>query len=447
MSETLLRDIAEFCRGARMAESTFGRLAVNDGKLVSRLRLGGRVTTDTVDRVRAFIAREPPRAVNGVPVAIAHPPAEPPGHHHPQLPLLRQPAEIPAVRHHLRREVGHCPTRRHGAGEHPPAAAGVAAVRCRHGRRHRAGAHHAGDAQPLPHHAVLHRRQGDQPRGRAPGAGEDARPAVRASGDRAGDDQHVLFRGAVAEAELGQRRHQPGLARAVADREHGARVRNADHRSRPVPRRELARPGEPQQRQPGVRKAGGAGDLSRGPQVPARPGAPAPRLHRGGIRSGDRLAALSRARAAGVQGAPRGGAAGARAGAGRAADRHPFARRRSWPGDHPAHLAGREPVHHRSPRSAARDQGGTRQCRARPEFRRLCRCALAVPLRHAHAAERDQRHDRHFDAVRGVECRGLCRADRGPAPVRGDQQRRLSRGDQGGAAASMAGCGSGTNPT
>jgi hypothetical protein len=29
---------------ARMAESTFGRLAVNDGKLVSRLRLGGDVT-------------------------------------------------------------------------------------------------------------------------------------------------------------------------------------------------------------------------------------------------------------------------------------------------------------------------------------------------------------------------------------------------------------------
>ncbi|HJU15040.1 MAG TPA: hypothetical protein VJ770_01110 [Stellaceae bacterium] len=40
-----------------MAESTFGRLAVNDGKLVSRLRLGGRVTTETEDRVRAFITR------------------------------------------------------------------------------------------------------------------------------------------------------------------------------------------------------------------------------------------------------------------------------------------------------------------------------------------------------------------------------------------------------
>jgi SAM-dependent methyltransferase len=71
MSETLLRDIAEYCRRARMAESTFGRLAVNDGKLVSRLRLGGRVTTDTVERVRSFIAREPQPAVNGVPVVAA----------------------------------------------------------------------------------------------------------------------------------------------------------------------------------------------------------------------------------------------------------------------------------------------------------------------------------------------------------------------------------------
>ena len=75
MSETLLRDIAEYCRGARMAESTFGRLAVNDGKLVNRLRLGGRVTTDTVDRVRAFIAREPQPAVNGAAVRV--PPAPP----------------------------------------------------------------------------------------------------------------------------------------------------------------------------------------------------------------------------------------------------------------------------------------------------------------------------------------------------------------------------------
>src|SRR5262245_6836980 len=38
-----------------MAESTFGRRAVNDGKLVSRLRIGGRVTMETVDRVRTFM--------------------------------------------------------------------------------------------------------------------------------------------------------------------------------------------------------------------------------------------------------------------------------------------------------------------------------------------------------------------------------------------------------
>ncbi len=57
MREALLRDISDYCRDARMAESTFGRLAVNDGKLVSRLRLGGRLTTETEDRVRAFIVR------------------------------------------------------------------------------------------------------------------------------------------------------------------------------------------------------------------------------------------------------------------------------------------------------------------------------------------------------------------------------------------------------
>jgi SAM-dependent methyltransferase len=73
MSEVLLRDISEYCRRAGMAESTFGRLAVNDGKLVSRLRLGGRVTTDTADRVQAFIAREPQPRTNGLAMAAPVP--------------------------------------------------------------------------------------------------------------------------------------------------------------------------------------------------------------------------------------------------------------------------------------------------------------------------------------------------------------------------------------
>ena len=47
-AETLLQEISEYCRRAGIAESTFGRRAVNDGKLASRLRYGGRVTLETV---------------------------------------------------------------------------------------------------------------------------------------------------------------------------------------------------------------------------------------------------------------------------------------------------------------------------------------------------------------------------------------------------------------
>src|SRR5262245_2858447 len=78
MSEALLREIAEYCRQAGIAASTFGRLAVNDGKLVSRLRLGGRVTTETADRLRAFMAEQSPPAVNGSPAEAAAPVVLPP---------------------------------------------------------------------------------------------------------------------------------------------------------------------------------------------------------------------------------------------------------------------------------------------------------------------------------------------------------------------------------
>ncbi|MGE3644329.1 MAG: hypothetical protein AB7F96_10780 [Beijerinckiaceae bacterium] len=52
----LLNEISDFCRKAGLAESTFGRAAINDGKLVRRLRNGGRITTETLDRIRAFMA-------------------------------------------------------------------------------------------------------------------------------------------------------------------------------------------------------------------------------------------------------------------------------------------------------------------------------------------------------------------------------------------------------
>jgi hypothetical protein len=59
-TETLLQEVAEYCRRTGMAESTFGRHCVNDGKFVSRLKLGGRITLETVDRVHAFINQPPP---------------------------------------------------------------------------------------------------------------------------------------------------------------------------------------------------------------------------------------------------------------------------------------------------------------------------------------------------------------------------------------------------
>ena len=37
-ADQILGEIREFCRATQTAESTFGRLVVNDGKLVSRLR-------------------------------------------------------------------------------------------------------------------------------------------------------------------------------------------------------------------------------------------------------------------------------------------------------------------------------------------------------------------------------------------------------------------------
>jgi SAM-dependent methyltransferase len=59
-AQQLLQEISDYCRQSGLAESTFGRRAVNDGKLTVRLRNGGRITTDTLDRIHGFIAAHPP---------------------------------------------------------------------------------------------------------------------------------------------------------------------------------------------------------------------------------------------------------------------------------------------------------------------------------------------------------------------------------------------------
>ena len=59
-ASVLVKEITDYCRRAGLAESTFGKLAVNDGKFMNRLREGGRITTVTLDRIQNFIAANPP---------------------------------------------------------------------------------------------------------------------------------------------------------------------------------------------------------------------------------------------------------------------------------------------------------------------------------------------------------------------------------------------------
>jgi hypothetical protein len=81
-AQELLIEIADYCRHTGLAESTFGRRAVNDGKLTARLRNGGRITTETLDRIRAFMDHNRPAPAAARPTIIERPreprPASPP---------------------------------------------------------------------------------------------------------------------------------------------------------------------------------------------------------------------------------------------------------------------------------------------------------------------------------------------------------------------------------
>ena len=70
-NDQILSQITDFCRHSDMAETTFGRRSVNDGKLVHRLRDGKRITVDTLDRIQAYIAASgglpPPRGLDVTP--------------------------------------------------------------------------------------------------------------------------------------------------------------------------------------------------------------------------------------------------------------------------------------------------------------------------------------------------------------------------------------------
>src|SRR5882724_5402263 len=74
-AEQILGEIRDYCRATRTAESTFGRLVVNDGKLVSRLRDGAKITTSTLDKVRAYLTehRTASPSAQSEPAQIAKP--------------------------------------------------------------------------------------------------------------------------------------------------------------------------------------------------------------------------------------------------------------------------------------------------------------------------------------------------------------------------------------
>ena len=73
-AQQLLQEISDYCRTTGLAESTFGRRAVNDGKLANRLRNGGRITTDTLERIRAFMTSNPTAAAGARPAIIQRAP-------------------------------------------------------------------------------------------------------------------------------------------------------------------------------------------------------------------------------------------------------------------------------------------------------------------------------------------------------------------------------------
>ena len=55
----LVRKIEAYCRTHEIAETTFGRMAVNDGKLIARLRDGASITLATADKIEKALAAPP----------------------------------------------------------------------------------------------------------------------------------------------------------------------------------------------------------------------------------------------------------------------------------------------------------------------------------------------------------------------------------------------------
>ena len=59
--DDLLIEIETYCSAVGIKPTTLGRYAVNDGGFVSRLEAGGQCLPRTAQKVRAYMAANPPK--------------------------------------------------------------------------------------------------------------------------------------------------------------------------------------------------------------------------------------------------------------------------------------------------------------------------------------------------------------------------------------------------
>lgn len=64
MMEQFLAEIEEYLASMAVAPSMFGRIALNDPGFVYRVRNGGECRPSTMDKVRAYMAANPPKATD-----------------------------------------------------------------------------------------------------------------------------------------------------------------------------------------------------------------------------------------------------------------------------------------------------------------------------------------------------------------------------------------------
>jgi hypothetical protein len=295
-AQELLQEIADYCRRTGLAESTFGRRAVNDGKLTSRLRNGGRITTETLDRIRLFMNahRDIPTSERQIiipSIKEAHPMPEK---------LAIQPAIVRAPEGDGQRNfrffdnrqkyllfVNTCSEKQVVADRvsqelanihpRPPAL-----------RLFDAG---VGDGSVLTRvMRAMHDRFPHNPFyivGKEISL-EDVRLTLQKMADRFYEHPAtvvVLTNLNYADAPWLAVKSLSAASSMIWHelRLVGNSVRLADCRSGTVPRRCLEGRCQSEDRQPGLRAPGCSGDLSRRSQVPARPAAPASRRHHGGL--------------------------------------------------------------------------------------------------------------------------------------------------------------------